>query len=229
MDSQQRPWVILNVAMTADGKIDTVARKGAAISSDDDWSRVDQLRAEVDAVMIGGHTLIAEDPRLTVKSSKLRQRRIDAGMPANPAKVGIISSADIALDGRFISDGNTKVFIFTTGKTSADQISALRVAGADVHLTGETRVNLVQAMRKLKSDGINRVLLEGGGTLNAAMFAKGLVNEVRLYLAPIIFGGSTAPTLADGPGLSIDQAGHLNLQNIETLPDGGILITYLVK
>ena len=83
-------------------------------------------------------------------------------------------------------------------------------------------------MQTLKSAGINRLLLEGGGTLNAAMFSVGLIDEVRLYLAPRIFGGSKTPTLADGPGFSVDQAVHLSLQNIETLFDGGILITYLV-
>ena len=214
--------------MTADGKIDTVARKGAAISSDQDWERVDKLRAEVDAVMVGGHTLIAEDPRLTVKFAQLRQQRISAGLPENPAKVGIISRADLPLDGKFLNYGDARVFIFTTQKTSPEQIAALQAAGADLHLSSGDRVNLAAAMQTLKSAGINRLLLEGGGTLNAAMFSAGLIDEVRLYLAPRIFGGSTTPTLADGPGFSVDQAVHLSLQNIETLFDGGILITYLV-
>lgn len=228
MNSQQAPWVILNAAMTTDGKIDTVSRKGAGISSDQDWSRVDHLRAEVDAVMVGGHTLIAEDPRLTVKSPKLRQQRIDAGQPENPAKVGIISNAQIPTGGKFVTEGNASVYVFTTGKTNREQITTLQSAGVNVHLSKSHRVNLAEAMRHLKSAGINKVLLEGGGTLNAAMFAQGLINELRLYIAPRIFGGSTAPTLADGPGLPLDQAVHLSLQNIETLPDGGILTTYLI-
>lgn len=229
MNSDQRPWVILNAAMTVDGKIDTAARTGASISSEDDWLRVDQLRAEVDAVMVGGQTLIAEDPRLTVKTPQLRQQRLDAGLPENPAKVGIISEAILPLDGKFITDGNARVFVFTTGKTNPAQIDALRAAGVDVRLAGENRVNLVEAMKTLKSAGIKRVLLEGGGTLNAAMFAQGLIDEVRVFLAPKIFGGSTAPTLADGAGFSPEEAVQLSLQNLETHPDGGILITYLVK
>ena len=229
MDSKLRPWVILNAAMTADGKIDTAERKGAGISSEDDWARVDQLRAEVDAVMVGGQTLISEDPRLTVKSDDLRQQRLDAGLPENPAKVGIISDARISLGGNFITEGNSRVIVFTTGKTEPDQINALRSAGAEVFLSSTFRVNLGEAMKQLRSLGIKRVLLEGGGTLNAAMFAEGLINELRLYLAPRIFGGSTAPTLADGPGLSADQAVNLNFHNHETFQDGGILLTYLVK
>lgn len=215
--------------MTADGKIDTAARKGAGISSDEDWARVDQLRAAVDAVMVGGQTLTAEDPRLTVKSEKLHQQRVEKGLSANPAKVGIISDAQIPLDGKFITEGGARVFVFTTEQTNPHQVAALRSAGAEVHILGEDRVDLSAAMKQLRSMGVKQVLLEGGGTLNAAMFAEGLIDEVKIFLAPKIFGGSTAPTLADGPGLSFDQAVHLSLQNLETTPNGGILLTYLVK
>ena len=72
----ERPFVFINVAMTADGKIDTVARKGAPISSERDKERVDQLRAESDAVMVGGRTLLDEDPKLTVKLETLRKDRV---------------------------------------------------------------------------------------------------------------------------------------------------------
>jgi 2,5-diamino-6-(ribosylamino)-4(3H)-pyrimidinone 5'-phosphate reductase len=64
-NNMNRPFVFINVAMTADGKIDTLARKGAAISSQRDKERVDQLRAESDAIMVGGRTLLDEDPKLT--------------------------------------------------------------------------------------------------------------------------------------------------------------------
>ena len=87
MKTTKRPWTVLNAAMTVDGKIDTAARKGAKISSDGDWIRVDRLRADVDAVMVGSGTLIGEDPRLTVKSADLRQERSTSGRPENPAKV----------------------------------------------------------------------------------------------------------------------------------------------
>ncbi len=88
-----RPFVFINVAMTADGKIDTFQRKGAAISSQRDKERVDKLRAEFDAVMVGGRTLLDEDPKLTVKSEALREERIARGLSPNPIKVGVVSSA----------------------------------------------------------------------------------------------------------------------------------------
>jgi riboflavin biosynthesis pyrimidine reductase len=82
-----RPYVHINVAATADGKIDTFERRGAAISSAQDKERVDKLRAEADGIMVGGRTLRDEDPKLTVKSEALRNERLARGLPANPVKV----------------------------------------------------------------------------------------------------------------------------------------------
>src|SRR3990172_8546286 len=100
-----RPFVFINVAMTADGKIDTIARKGAAISSQRDKERVDQLRAEADAVMVGGKTLLEEDPKLTVKSEALRMERVARGLPPNPVKVGVVTKASLKPGSRFRDSG----------------------------------------------------------------------------------------------------------------------------
>jgi len=214
--------------MTADGKIDTYLRRGAKISSEDDWARVDQLRADVDAVMIGGRTLLAEDPRLTVRSEELRRERTASGRPENPAKVGIITYADLPPNSRFLTEGGSQVYLFTTDRTNPRQVEALRARGAEVILS-PAQVDLTASMAYLRDAGIERLLLEGGGTLNAAMLADGLIDEIRVYIAPLIFTGASAPTLMDGPGLSREQAAVLALQNIETMPDGGILVTYLVQ
>ena len=229
MNTHERPWIILNAAMTADGKIDTTARQGAKISSDSDWERVDRLRAEVDAVLVGGRTLLNEDPRLTVKSPELRQKRTLENRPENPIKVGIISNASIQPDGKFMQAGSSQVIVFTTTQTSDDQVDRLRQAGAQVNLSPSARVNLSEAMQALKANRVESLLLEGGGTLNEAMFAEGLIDEVRLYIAPLIFGGADTPTLADGVGLSRSLAVQLDLKQAEALPDGGVLLTYHVK
>ena len=223
-----RPFVILNVAVTADGKTDTAARGGATISSPPDLARVDRLRAESDAIMVGGRTLLDDDPRLTVKSAELRAARRARGLSENPIKVGVISKATLRLDSRFLTAGLASVLLFTTQQTDPAQIARLRQAGADVCVLGETHVDLPAALRRLQEIGVQRLLVEGGGTLNAELLRLGLVDEIRLYLAPLIFGGATAPTLADGPGLPRAAAIQLNLLSVETLDDGGILIAYRI-
>jgi 2,5-diamino-6-(ribosylamino)-4(3H)-pyrimidinone 5'-phosphate reductase len=214
--------------MTADGKIDTAARQGAAISSPDDWERVDRLRAESDAVMVGGRTLLGEDPRLTVKSPGLRAGRCSRGLDENPVKVGITSEAVPALDSRFLTTGPARVMLFTTSRAVPSQIARLREQGVWVFVMGDRRVDLVAAMRHLRDHGVERLLVEGGGTLNSELLKQRLVDELYLYLAPLIFGGADAPTLADGVGLSLKEALQLELRSVESLRDGGIVVHYTV-
>ena len=226
--TNDRPFVTLNVAMTADGKTDTVARRGATISSPHDLARVDRLRAESDAVLVGGRTLLGDDPRLTVKSADLRAERRARGLEENPIKVGIVSNADLRLDSRFLTAGPAQVMLFTTQRTSPAQIIRLRERGAQVFVMGERRVDLVATFHRLREHGVKRLLVEGGGTLNAELLRLRLVDEVYLYIAPLIFGGADAPTLADGVGLQRKEAIHLQLGTAETLRDGGIVVHYVI-
>src|SRR5438067_1911231 len=107
-----RPYVLINVAATVDGKIDGVERRGSAISSEQDRARVDALRASVDAVMVGGRTLHEEDPRLTVKSAALRAERLGRGEPENPTKVGIASHLGFRPEARFLTSGPARIVLF---------------------------------------------------------------------------------------------------------------------
>ena len=224
-----RPFVFINVAMTADGKIDTFARKGAAISSPRDKERVDQLRAASDAVMVGGKTLLDEDPKLTVKSEILREERVARGLSMNPIKVGIVTKADIKPHSRFLYEGNAKVVIFTTHQTSKSKLAFLRSQGADVDTDDQNKVNLKNALATLKGLGINRLMVEGGATLNFELLRLGLVDEIMAYMAPMIFGGASAPTLAAGPGLERSAAIPLKLIHCESWNDGGVFLNYQIE
>ena len=224
-----RPFVFINVAMTADGKIDTVQRRGAAISSPRDKDRVDRLRAGVDAIMVGGKTLLAEDPKLTVKSEALRAERVARGLPPNPTKVGVVTRAELETHSRFLREGPARVVIFTTHQTSKGQIAFLRSQGADVYTDDHDRVNLVNALSILKDLGINRLMVEGGATLNFELLRLGLVDEVSAYVAPLIFGGESAPTMVAGSGLERSAAIPLKLIQVESWDEGGIVLKYQLE
>ena len=218
--------VTVNVAMTLDGKIDNVARQGAKISSDEDWERVDRMRAAHDAILVGGNTLLSEDPRLTVKSAALRDERVARGLSPDPAKVGIVSTCTLPANSHFLNDGAGEVFIFVTERTSPEQLTLLRDSRAKVFVLGERRVNLVAAFEVLAEYGIETVMVEGGGGMIAALIAAGLVDEIHAYIAPLIFGGATAPTLADGEGLL--GSSKLKLLEMERLAGDGVLVKYQV-
>jgi len=223
-----RPFVFINIAMTADGKIDTVERKGAAISSQGDKERVDQLRASTDAIMIGGRTLLDEDPKLTVKSEVLREERVARGLSPNPIKVGVVTEAKIKADSQFLNMGPADIVIFTTRRTSKKYLSLLTARHVDVYVDDADRVNLQNALATLKELGVNRLMVEGGSRLNFELMRLGLVDEVTAYVAPMIFGGESAPTMAAGLGLKRSEAIPLKLVEAEKWEDGGVLLKYHV-
>ena len=222
----ERPYVHINIAMTADGKIDTFERRGATISSQRDKERVDELRAAADAVMVGGRTLLDENPKLTVKSAELRAEREARGLAPNPVKVGIVTNADLRPDSGFLTVGPARVVIFTTQGTSKKQIEFLRARGAELYLHDTERVDLPGALSTLKEIGIDHLMVEGGATLNFELLRLGLVDELTAYLAPLVFGGESAPTMAAGPGLVRSAAIPLKLVDAEAWEDGGVLLHY---
>ena len=221
-----RPYTFINVAVTADGKIDTFERKGAAISSAWDKTRVDELRAAADGILIGGKTLLEEQPKLTVKSEALREARIQRGLAPNPIKVGVATVADIPPESEFLKIGPARVVIFTTNQSSRDQLASLKNSGAEVFVHNEPRVNLISMMQTLKKIGVDHLMVEGGGTMNFELMRLRLVDELMIYVAPMIFGGANAPTLADGLGLARSDAVALKLANVETHEDGGLVLRY---
>jgi len=225
----QRPHVHINVAATADGKIDTVERRGASISSARDKERVDRLRADADAVMIGGRTLHDEDPKLTVKSDALRARRKALGRTENPAKVAVASRLALKPGCQFLTAGPARRLLFTTAGTDAAEVERLRLEGAEVFVQQAQQVDLGAVLAALKDQGMERLMVEGGATLNFELLRLGLVDELTVYVAPVIFGGETSPTLAGGAGLADQAAMRLHLQRAEQWEDGGVLLHYMLK
>ncbi len=203
-------------------------RKGAAISSSLDKERVDQLRASADAIMIGGRTLLDEDPKLTVKSEDLRRERVARGLSPNPIKVGVVTEAKLKADSQFLNTGSADIVIFTTRRTSKKYLSLLTARHVDVYVDDADRVNLQKALATLKEIGVDRLMVEGGSRLNFELMRLGLVDEVTAYVAPLVFGGESAPTMAAGSGLKRGEAIPLKLVEAEKWEDGGMLLKYHV-
>lgn len=185
-----RPHVILNAAMTLDGKIATLTGS-SEISGPQDLKRVHQIRKENDAIMVGINTILVDDPRLTV-------HKISSTKSDNPTRVVVDSQARTPLDARIMSE-DAPTIIAVSKKAPTENVVNLKEK-AEVIVCGEDKVDLVELMEKFKIKGINNLMLEGGAALNFSMLKNGLVDEVRVCIAPMIVGGSAAKTLVDGEG-----------------------------
>jgi riboflavin-specific deaminase-like protein len=141
-------------------------------------------------------------------------------------KVGVVSQANIKENSQFLTTGPAAIVIFTTRRTSKRQLSLLKARNVDVYVDDAQQVNLERALATLKDLGIERLMVEGGGTLNFELMRLGLVDEVTAYVAPVIFGGESAPTLAAGSGLQRSEAISLHLIDAEKWEDGGVLLKY---
>lgn len=188
-----KPYVILNAAMTLDGKIAT--KTGSSeISGKEDLIRVHKIRKEVDAIMVGINTVLADDPRLTV-------HKIEAESEDNPIRIVVDSNGRVPLNFRILND-DAPTIIAVTENVDPQKIKELEKK-VTVLKCGKDRVNLKSLMKELADRGIMTMMLEGGSTLNYSMLENGLVDEVRVCVAPMIVGGKNAKTLVDGEG--IDQ------------------------
>lgn len=218
-----RPMVIINAAMSADGKISTYRRKQVRISGEDDFRRVDRMRATSDAVMVGIGTVLADDPSLTVKSEELRHERKKRCAFENPARIVVDSMARTPLDADIFRKGEGERIIAVCETAPSDRVEALQEKAVTI-TAGRDRVDLKSLLSRLKDIGIDTLMVEGGATLNWSLVSLGLVDEVYTYVGAMFLGGKDAPTLVDGAGFAdSDGAVRLELVSMERMDDGVLL------
>ena len=184
--------VVVNAAMSADGKLSSREREQVAISGPTDFDRVDQLRAESDAVMVGVGTVLADDPSLTVDDADRRDARESRGQSPNPARV-VADSRVRTPPGAAVLDDRALTYLLVTEAAPTDFVEQMEDEGAVVVAAGEDRVDLVTALAKLEGEGVDRLMVEGGGELIFSLFEEGLVDALSVFVGPTVLGGRDAP------------------------------------
>lgn len=223
--SADRPYVLLSVAVSIDGHIDDASSSRLLLSNSADFDRVDQVRADSDAILIGAATMRADNPRLLVNSEERRAARIAAGKPAYPLKVTISAAGDLDRDLKFWHHGGDKL-AYTTDQ-SLEKLRA-RLAGlADVVSTGPA-IDLGRVLDDLGARGIARLMVEGGSRIHTGFLSQGLADEIHMAVAPVVVGDADAPRFlnpADYPGGS---SRRMCLAEARTIGDV-VLLRYLPK
>jgi 2,5-diamino-6-(ribosylamino)-4(3H)-pyrimidinone 5'-phosphate reductase len=217
-----RPNVIINSAMSADGKISSFEHRQVRISGPEDMDRVGLLRARSDAVMVGVGTVLADDPGLRVKSFDLRKMRSDRGLLEEPMRVVVDSRARTPLDAEVLGKG---CILAVSRAASEERVAPLRKR-CEIVVAGDEKVDLAELMSILMKKGVGQLMVEGGATLNWSLIKAGLVDEISVFVGPMIIGGERAPTLVDGPGFS-GGFPKLELISVDVI-DGGVLLRWRV-
>ena len=214
-------YVILNAAMSIDGKIST-RRNDSSFSSRKDWIRVHKLRSSVDGIVVGISTVLKDNPMLNV-------RYYSKGK--NPVRIIIDSRARIPLNSRIIrSSKKIQTIVGTTSNAPIRKIKSLKKVGVQVLFTGKRKVNIKSLFQQLESLGLKRILVEGGGEINWSVLKIGLVNELIVSISPVVVGGRNAKTLVEGEGISnITDGIKLKLIRILTNNKDEIVLFYKLR
>lgn len=207
-----RPYVIINCAASLDGKIALRTREQTRLSSSRDRERVQRLRADCDAVLVGVGTVLSDDPSLLVKPAFIRGRR-------QPLRV-VLDSRCRTPSGAALLDGRAGTIVFATKGHGRP------LGGAEVIESGEGRVDIASALETLARKGVRRLLVEGGGEVIWSFLSAGLWDELRVFVRSVVIGGR-GPTLADGEGAgSMKDVVRMRMTRATVLEDG-ILLEYV--
>ncbi len=206
-----RPFVYINMAMTADGKITSAAREYPRFTSERDRNNMDILRARADAILVGAGTIRADDPSLLVRDDGIREYRRSLGKQKGPMKVLVTAGAAIGTDYRFFSEDDGGERLVATVEEAPEHKLAAFEGKAEVLKIGRGAVDLPALLAELKRRGVGKLLAEGGGEMNWQLIDNGLVDELFITVAPSLLGGRDAPTAVEGEGFTMERQIRMRL------------------
>ena len=218
------------MAMTADGKIATANRAVSSFASRRDFEHLLELRATADAVMSGARTVTANPITLGPGPLRFRRRRLERGLAEYNLRVIVSGSGRVDAEAALFRHPFSPILVLTTEKAGAARLKSLRTVADEVKVCGRREIDFLRAFEWLRRKwGVKRLLCEGGGELNGALFRADLVNELHLTVCPKIFGGHDAPTIADGEGaLKLAGATGLRIKSVKRVADE-FFVVYEVK
>ncbi len=218
-----RPWVLFKSAMSLDGKVATRGGDSKWISGEASRDLVHQWRTESDAVAVGIGTALADDPQLTARVPGVRRQ---------PRRIVFDSLARLPLDSQLVRAARRiPLTVVVSRAAQRADTDALQTHGIDVVVApGENEPARVRsALDQLGAAGVGSILLEGGPRLAGAFLDAGEIDEIRLFLAPLVLGGASARDPLEGEGVEaiVDAVSALTLSCEH--PGDDLLISARIK
>jgi len=212
----RRPTVWVNCAASLDGRLAFAGGKRAPLSGPEDLERVQRLRSEADAILVGVGTVVKDDPSLRVHWELL-------GRPSgkNPTRVIVDASGRTPTNARVL-DGSTPTIVATSERSTRVFPPHVRTV-----VVGTARVDLGRLFEVLCHEGVRTLMVEGGAEILSSVLRAGLFDRFSIYYAPTVIGGATAPPVVSGPETrGPDEATTLELVGLERV-GAGYLATYV--
>ncbi|GLW68957.1 hypothetical protein Kpho02_12560 [Kitasatospora phosalacinea] len=222
-----RPHVLLSAAVSLDGHLDDASPERLLLSNAEDFDRVDALRADSDAVLVGGGTLRADNPRLLVNSAGRRAERVAAGRPPYPLKVTLSASGRLDPQLRFWHTGGAKLAYTTDAAAPALRAALAGAPGTEVVGLGP-QVALGAVLDDLGARGVRRLMVEGGGAVHTRFLAEGLADELQVAVAPLLVGQADAPRFLSPAAYPGGPTRRMRLLGARTVGDV-VLLRYAPK
>lgn len=187
---RDRPYTLLSCCVSIDGYIGSGASR-LLLSNDRDFERVDAVRASCDAILVGAETVRVDNPRLLVRSQTRRAERTARGLPASPIKVTVTRRATLDADADFFSAGDAEKLVYCA--TPRVEVARERLGAVATVVDGGDGVRMGALSGDLAARGVERLMVEGGGTVHTQFLTEDIVDELQLTVAPVFVGDSEAP------------------------------------
>jgi 5-amino-6-(5-phosphoribosylamino)uracil reductase len=185
-----RPYTLLSCGMSIDGYLNGATEKRLLLSNDADFDRVDAVRAECDAILVGAATVRHDNPRLLVRSPQRREQRVARGMKPLPFKVTVTGRAQLDPHADFFTTGDTDKLVYCASASVPD--ARRRLGAVATVVDGGQPVDLRRVTEDLYGRGVGRLMVEGGGTMHTQFLTGDLADELHLVVAPFFVGDSRA-------------------------------------
>jgi 5-amino-6-(5-phosphoribosylamino)uracil reductase len=183
--------------MSIDGYLDSATTKRLALSNDADFDRVDAVRAECDAILVGAATVRNDNPRLLVRSQARQEARVAHGLPPSPIKVTVTRRARLDKCADFFATGDAEKLVYCPSDVVLEARDRLGAVATVVD--GGEPVDMSRISEDLFDRGVQKLMVEGGGTVHTQFLTADLADELHLVVAPFFVGDSRAPRfVSDG-------------------------------